>query len=231
MNESLEIFTQGQEAAILIGGVVVAVFAIHCIPVFVASWREHPRFAQILLLTFFFGWTFVGWAIALGWAFNNTQPPVRLSPHASLTLSRNKARLVVNTIRNSFNILIGCVTVIGLTATPCIIGLKSGITVFEILGGVCLVIPGFFVIVGLVSLGQQFFAFSRQSKIKLQTDDGVLCGLTLIHSFHCVYCKRQMTYKEQFTGTAEKSWSARSIQRISVQCKKCEGLNYLDIID
>ena len=54
---------------ILIG--FFAVF-IHFLPTFVASSRHVANFWWIFLINFFFGWTVIGWVIALVWAMRDT---------------------------------------------------------------------------------------------------------------------------------------------------------------
>lgn len=38
------------------------------LPALVAKFRRHPNTAAIFLVNLFFGWTFIGWVIALIWA-------------------------------------------------------------------------------------------------------------------------------------------------------------------
>jgi hypothetical protein len=38
------------------------------LPALVAKFRHHPNTAAIFLINLFFGWTFIGWVIALIWA-------------------------------------------------------------------------------------------------------------------------------------------------------------------
>jgi hypothetical protein len=48
----------------------VVVFVLHFLPTFVA-WRRHVKsFWWIFLINLFFGWTLIGWVIALVWAIN-----------------------------------------------------------------------------------------------------------------------------------------------------------------
>lgn len=53
---------------ILIG---VVAFVIHFLPTFVAGSRHVTSFWWIFLLNFFFGWTLIGWLIALIWALSD----------------------------------------------------------------------------------------------------------------------------------------------------------------
>jgi hypothetical protein len=52
---------------ILIG---VAAFVIHFLPTFVAYNRQVENFWWIFLINFLFGWTLIGWVVALVWALN-----------------------------------------------------------------------------------------------------------------------------------------------------------------
>ena len=46
----------------------IAAFVIHFLPTFIA-WRRHVEpFVWILLINLFFGWTLIGWIVALVWA-------------------------------------------------------------------------------------------------------------------------------------------------------------------
>jgi hypothetical protein len=50
-------------------------FLFSLLPGFIALARKHPNATAIFLLSLFFGWTVVGWVVALVWAFTN--PPGR----------------------------------------------------------------------------------------------------------------------------------------------------------
>ena len=47
----------------------VAALAAYCLPIIVAWMRGHPNTAAIAILTVFLGWSLIGWAVALAWAF------------------------------------------------------------------------------------------------------------------------------------------------------------------
>ena len=49
---------------------LVIVLPIYFIPSICASIREHKKFASIMVVNLFLGWTFIGWVIALAWAFS-----------------------------------------------------------------------------------------------------------------------------------------------------------------
>jgi hypothetical protein len=55
------------------------------IPGFVATMRHHHNCGAIWCLTIFLGWTFIGWVLALVWAFTN--PPVQPGP---VVISNNR---------------------------------------------------------------------------------------------------------------------------------------------
>jgi len=46
-------------------------FIIHFLPTFIAGSRHVQNFWWILLINFFFGWTLIGWVIALVWALQD----------------------------------------------------------------------------------------------------------------------------------------------------------------
>lgn len=54
--------------------ILIAVFialAITFLPVIIAVQRKHNDTILIFLLTFFFGWTFIGWIVALLWSISS----------------------------------------------------------------------------------------------------------------------------------------------------------------
>jgi hypothetical protein len=54
---------------ILIGGLaLLAVAYVHFLPAILAYKRRHPSRTAILILNAFFGWTLIGWVLALLWA-------------------------------------------------------------------------------------------------------------------------------------------------------------------
>jgi hypothetical protein len=55
--------------------ILILAALMYFIPSFVAGCTHHRSFAGIFLLNIFFGWTAVGWLVALVWAFNNPQKP------------------------------------------------------------------------------------------------------------------------------------------------------------
>lgn len=49
--------------------VLVILFLIYFAPALLAGRFRHPQTAAIFMLNFLFGWTGIGWGIALIWAF------------------------------------------------------------------------------------------------------------------------------------------------------------------
>lgn len=47
--------------------------ALYFLPTFAAQHRAHPQATGIFVLNLVLGWTFLGWAIALVWAFSNSK--------------------------------------------------------------------------------------------------------------------------------------------------------------
>jgi hypothetical protein len=60
------------------GGLIILILltaiAIWLIPGLVALARSHHNCVSIWLVTIFLGWSFIGWVIALVWAFSNPSP-------------------------------------------------------------------------------------------------------------------------------------------------------------
>jgi hypothetical protein len=50
------------------------------LPALVAKFRRHPNTAAIFLVNLFFGWTFIGWVIALIWACMRPASAVLYAP-------------------------------------------------------------------------------------------------------------------------------------------------------
>jgi len=62
----------------VVGGILatIVVFAAYWLPLIVAVKRHHPNRGAIGILTFFLGWTMIGWVVALVWAFTTPVQPV-----------------------------------------------------------------------------------------------------------------------------------------------------------
>jgi hypothetical protein len=73
--------TYSSDSGSAAGGLILLIvlgglgFVVWLIPGFVAAIRHHHNTGAIWCLTIFLGWTFVGWVIALVWAFTN--PPAQ----------------------------------------------------------------------------------------------------------------------------------------------------------
>jgi len=63
------------EAFLAIVLLLVALFIFYFLPAIVARWFRHPQTAAIFMLNFLFGWTGIGWGIALIWAFTKERKP------------------------------------------------------------------------------------------------------------------------------------------------------------
>ncbi|WP_433966468.1 superinfection immunity protein [Tunturiibacter gelidiferens] len=48
---------------------------IYWYPTLLAKRRHHNNFGSIKLVNLFFGWTFIGWVVALIWAASDTSRP------------------------------------------------------------------------------------------------------------------------------------------------------------
>ena len=66
-----------------LGGFIVltVLFALYCIPLFVAMHRNHRQMLAIIVLNLLLGWTLLGWVGALVWACTNpAQSSVTTTP-------------------------------------------------------------------------------------------------------------------------------------------------------
>lgn len=50
---------------------------LYFLPCVVAGARGHPSGAAIMVVNVFFGWTLIGWVVALAWALAGFEPPRR----------------------------------------------------------------------------------------------------------------------------------------------------------
>jgi hypothetical protein len=51
--------------------IAIVAFFVHFLPTFVAGSRRVENFWWIFAINFFFGWTLIGWVIALVWALQD----------------------------------------------------------------------------------------------------------------------------------------------------------------
>ena len=65
------------ETAITTSVLFVAALLLYFLPSLIASGRHHHNHVAIFVLNLLLGWTFLGWVIALVWAF--TEPRARFS--------------------------------------------------------------------------------------------------------------------------------------------------------
>jgi Superinfection immunity protein len=60
-----------------IGGIALLIVALlYFTPTVIAILRHHHSLAAVIALNCLLGWTFVGWVVALVWAFSNGSHPV-----------------------------------------------------------------------------------------------------------------------------------------------------------
>lgn len=59
----------------MIGDLFIFLAVCYFLPAFIAMCRGHRNAVAIFALNVFAGWTFVGWLIALVWAFSASQAP------------------------------------------------------------------------------------------------------------------------------------------------------------
>ena len=55
--------------------VLLSIIPIYLLPWVVSVSNGHPSKTGIFVLNLFLGWTFIGWVVALVWAFTKPQPP------------------------------------------------------------------------------------------------------------------------------------------------------------
>ena len=69
-------------AFVALGALVglASTLALLFLPTLVAIARKHPNRVPIFLVNLFFGWTFVGWVVALVWACLRPSPSVLYAP-------------------------------------------------------------------------------------------------------------------------------------------------------
>lgn len=70
------------ENAMVAVWIVVSLF-IYFVPTFVAKAKNQPNFLSIFLINFFFGWSLIGWVIALVWAVKKPETVQAVSSHVS----------------------------------------------------------------------------------------------------------------------------------------------------
>lgn len=64
--------------------IILSLFFMYFLPSFIAFNRKNPSAPGIFILNLVFGWTFLGWIVALIWALNESTP-------ASVTVTVNTA--------------------------------------------------------------------------------------------------------------------------------------------
>lgn len=61
----------------------------YLLPAINAQWREHPQIGAIVVINLFFGWTLLGWVIALAWSCSYINPDQPKAPkHRSFRLTK-----------------------------------------------------------------------------------------------------------------------------------------------
>ena len=65
---------------------IIASIAIYFVPTLVAESRNHKNRRTIFVLNLFFGWSFIGWVLALAWAC--TYQPLEIIPLDDLSAER-----------------------------------------------------------------------------------------------------------------------------------------------
>jgi hypothetical protein len=53
---------------------IVVIFCLYWLPAINGFQRKHRNAVPILLVNFFFGWTFIGWVVALIWSSSDNVP-------------------------------------------------------------------------------------------------------------------------------------------------------------
>jgi Superinfection immunity protein len=66
------------------------------LPTLVAKFRRHPNVFPIFLVNLFFGWSFVGWVIALVWACTRPAAPIFYAPGYPMVIASTHHPAVAN---------------------------------------------------------------------------------------------------------------------------------------
>lgn len=59
---------------IAVAGIGLAGLAVYFLPTIAAKVNNHPRIGAIAVLNLVAGWTFIGWVVAIVWAFILPEP-------------------------------------------------------------------------------------------------------------------------------------------------------------
>lgn len=51
--------------------VIILLIFLYFVPIIVATMQDHKNTASIAIINVLLGWTFIGWVIALAWAFKS----------------------------------------------------------------------------------------------------------------------------------------------------------------
>ena len=81
-----------EQTMLVIVGIVVVILgiALYFLPAIIAYNRKHTNRGIILLLDFLLGWTFLGWAGCLVWAFLDTDKGITVSTTNNVVSNTNK---------------------------------------------------------------------------------------------------------------------------------------------
>jgi Superinfection immunity protein len=69
--QSSENTAAGAGAGIIL---MLIAFGFYFLPTFIAAGRHHHNTGAIFIIDLLLGWTLLGWAVALAWAFTNAAP-------------------------------------------------------------------------------------------------------------------------------------------------------------
>ena len=50
--------------------ILIILFVLYFVPSIIAINSQHPQVGPIVIINLFFGWSLIGWVIALAWAFS-----------------------------------------------------------------------------------------------------------------------------------------------------------------
>ncbi|MGY2294284.1 superinfection immunity protein [Pseudomonas yamanorum] len=77
-------------------------FVIYFLPTLVASGRNHANATPIFLVNLLLGWTFLGWVVAIVWAFSaNTEKPAQTGRVAPIVPSDRTCPFCAETIKSA----------------------------------------------------------------------------------------------------------------------------------
>lgn len=77
------------------GNVVAVIFlVVYYLPIIIAIKRRHQNIIGLGILNFFFGWTVIGWFVALIWSVSHNESPTKEEGNQNTSVGEELERLV-----------------------------------------------------------------------------------------------------------------------------------------